>query len=177
MPTYPSRCHSPRFSQFLSCESRDTRSHWKRSCIPSFFDTSLSRVMGYDVLFLCVGFAVPTTVWSLLVDDVVRDGESIQSPLTKILIGFTYNQEMSTSAIDHSLILFKKAYSEHCTIGIVSHKSNNSTLPMSRIIAFESSLNGLWTFCKSARSGESWENNPLEFHWLTVNFVQSSVLW
>ena len=136
LPTYPSRCHSPRFSQFLSCESRDTRSHWKRSCIPSFFDTSLSRVMGYGMLFLCVGFAVPSTVGSLFLDDVVRDGESIQSPLTKILIGFTYNQEMSTSAIDHSLILLDKA----------SHNSNSSTLPMSRIIAFESSLCGLWTF-------------------------------
>ena len=44
-----------------------------------------------------------------------------------------FNQEMSTSAMD----------SEHCTFGVVSHSSNNSTLPMSRIITFASSLNGV----------------------------------
>ena len=34
---------------------------------------------------------------------------------------------MSTSAIDHSLISKKGKHSEHCTFGIVSHNSNNST--------------------------------------------------
>ena len=51
--------------------------------IKILFDTSLPRVVGHKMLFLCVGFAVPSTVGSLLLDDVVRDGESIQSPLTK----------------------------------------------------------------------------------------------
>ena len=78
--------------------------------IKILFDTSLPRVVGHKMLFLCVGFAVPSTVGSHLLDDVVRDGESIQSPLTQILTGFAFNQEMSTSAIDHSLILIKKAF-------------------------------------------------------------------
>ena len=73
-------------------------------------DTSLSRVVGHEMLFLCVGFAMPSTVGSPLLDDVVRDGESIQSPLTKLLTGFAFNQEMSKSAIDHSLIPIKKAF-------------------------------------------------------------------
>ena len=73
-------------------------------------DTSLPRVVGHKMLFLCLGFAVPSTVGSLLLNDVVRDGESIQSPLTKNLTGFAFNQEMSTGAIDHSLIPIKKAF-------------------------------------------------------------------
>ena len=78
--------------------------------IKILFDTSLPRVVDHKMLFLCVGFAVPGTVWSHLLDDVVRDGESIQSPLTKMLTGFAFNPEMSTSAIDHSLIPIKKAF-------------------------------------------------------------------
>ena len=66
--------------------------------------------MGHDVLFLCVCFAVPSTVGSLLLDDVVRDGESIQSPLMKIWGWFAFSQETSTSGINSSLIPMKK----HC---------------------------------------------------------------
>ena len=77
--------------------------------IKILFDTSLPRVVGHEMLFLCVGFAVPSTVWSPLLDDAVRDGDSIQSPLTKILTGFAFNKEMSTSATDHSLIPIEKA--------------------------------------------------------------------
>ena len=73
------------------------------------FDTSLPRVVGHKMLFLCVGFAVPSTMGSPLLDDEVRDRESIQSPLTKILAGFATNQEVSAGAIDHSLIPIKKA--------------------------------------------------------------------
>ena len=95
-------------------------------------DASLPRVVGHEVLFLCFGFAVPNTVVSLLLDDVVRDGENIQSPLSKKnLAGFAFNQEMSTIAIDHSLIPKKKAF--WAFFGIVSHNSNNFTLPNSRI--------------------------------------------
>ena len=35
----------------------------------------------------------------------------------------------------------------------------------------------LLDFVAKLQRGESWESIPLEFHWLTVNFVQSSVLW
>ena len=76
--------------------------------IKNIFDTSLPRVVGHEMLFLCVGFAVPSTVGSPLLDDVVRDGESIQSPLTKILTGFAFFQELFTSAIDDSMTPIKK---------------------------------------------------------------------
>ena len=56
------------------------------------------------MLFLCLSFAVPSTTKSLLLDDAVLDWESIQSPLINTLAGFTFLQEMSTSAIDNSLI-------------------------------------------------------------------------
>ena len=72
------------------------------------FNTSLPRNVGHKMLFLCVGFAVPSTAGSLLLDDVVRNWESIQSPLTKILTGFAFNQEVSADAIDHSLIPIEK---------------------------------------------------------------------
>ena len=78
--------------------------------IKFLFDTSPPRIVGYEVLFLCFSFAVPSTMGSHLLNDVVRDGESIPSPLVKILAGFAFNQEMSTSAIDHSLIPIEKAF-------------------------------------------------------------------
>ena len=55
-----------------------------------------------------------------------------------------------------------------CTFGIVSHNSKNSILPISRIIAFESSLNGLLTFfaCKLAWSASRWG-------WLSIFFTSS----
>ena len=34
-----------------------------------------------------------------------------------------------------------------------------------------------WTMWLSSKCGESWEDVPLEFHWLTINSVQSSVFW
>ena len=76
----------------------------------NFFDTSLPRVVGHEMLFLCLTVAVPSTTKSLLSDDVVRDWGSIQSPLVKIVAGFAFNQGMSTSAIDNSLITKTKAF-------------------------------------------------------------------
>ena len=75
------------------------------------FDTSPRRVVGHEMLFLCLNFAVPSTTKSLLFDDVVLDSESVQSPLMNMLAGYTLFQEMSTSAIiDNSLIPIKKAF-------------------------------------------------------------------
>ena len=37
------------------------------------FDTSLPRVVGYEMFFLCLSFAVPSTTRSSLLDDVVVD--------------------------------------------------------------------------------------------------------
>ena len=107
VPTCPSRCTSPRSSQFLSCESRYV------AIVNSFkflFDTSPPRIVGYEVLLLCFSSTVPSTTRSPLLNDVVRDCESIQSPLVKMSAGFAFSQEMSTSAIDYSLIPTKKAF-------------------------------------------------------------------
>ena len=60
--------------------------------------------MGYEVLLLCFSFTVPSTTRSLLLDHIVRDIESIQSPLANILIGFAFSQEMSTGAVNYALI-------------------------------------------------------------------------
>ena len=111
VPTCPSRCTSPRSSQFqvANHNALDLVGTIVNS-IKILFDTSLPRVVGHEMLFLCLSFAVPSTTSSLLLDDVVRDGESIQSPSTEILNGFAFNQEMSTSAMDHSLIPIKKAF-------------------------------------------------------------------
>ena len=66
--------------------------------------------MDYKMLFLCFSSAMPSTSRSPLLDNVVLDWESVQSPLVKMLAGFTFFQEMSTSAIDHYLIPTKKAF-------------------------------------------------------------------
>ena len=41
--------------------------------IKILFDTSLPRVVGHEMLFLCFSFAVPSTTRSSLLDDVVRN--------------------------------------------------------------------------------------------------------
>ena len=78
--------------------------------IKILFDTSLPRVVGEEMLFLCLSFALPSTTRTPLSDEVVRDWQSIRSPLVKMLAGFAFNQEMSTSALDYSLIPIKKAF-------------------------------------------------------------------
>ena len=55
------------------------------------WDTSPWRIVGQEMLFLCVSFAVRSTTRSLFSDDVVRDWKSIQSPLEKTLAGFAFN--------------------------------------------------------------------------------------
>ena len=96
----------------LFCESRNFKIFLK-AIVNSFqflFETSPPRIMGHEMLFLCISFAVPSTTRSPLLDDVVLDWESIQSPLVKKLAGFTFFEEMSTSALDNSLIPIKKAF-------------------------------------------------------------------
>ena len=78
--------------------------------IKNHIETSPPRIVGHEMFFLCLSFAVPSTTRSHLLDDVILDWEGIQSPLVKMLAGFTFSQEMSTSAIDYSLIPMKKAF-------------------------------------------------------------------
>ena len=108
VPLYPFRCTSPRSSQFRVANHGIMDLVGNDRSIIILSDTSLPRVVDHDVLFLCVCFAVPSTVGSLLLDDVVRDGESIQSPLMKIWAWFAFSQETSTSGINSSLIPMKK---------------------------------------------------------------------
>ena len=111
VPIYPLRCTSLRSSQFwvayhdiLDLVGNDREFHQN-----SFWYIS-PRVVGHEMLFLCLSFAVPSTTRSLHSDYAVRDWESTQSPLVKILAGFAFNQEMSAKAIDHSPIPIKKAF-------------------------------------------------------------------
>ena len=57
--------------------------------------------------------------------------------------GWIRFQPRDVHKCNRSLLDSNRRHSEHCTFGIVSHNSNNSTLLISRTIAFESSLNGL----------------------------------
>ena len=107
----PSRCTSPQSANFWVAN----HDMWisLEAIVNSFkflFETSLSSIVGYEMLFLCFGFNVPSTSTSPLGNNVVLHWESIQSPWVKILAGFTFFQEMSTSAIDNSLIPIKKAF-------------------------------------------------------------------
>ena len=47
---------------------------------------------------------------SPLPDDFVRDSENIQLPSVKMLAGFIFSQEKSTSATNFSLVPIKKAF-------------------------------------------------------------------
>ena len=77
----------------------------------TLFDTSPPSIMGYEVLLPVLQFfSMPSTMRSPLLDDIVRDWENIQLLSVKMSAGFAFNQEMSTSAIDHSLIPIKKAF-------------------------------------------------------------------
>ena len=118
MPTYPFRWISARSSQFF--ELRITiYLVSKKTIVNSFvmfflavnsFATSLPRVEGDMVLFLCFSFTVPSTMGSPLLGHVVRERESIQSPVVKFFFW----------------IRFQPRGVRKCN---VSRNSNNSTLP------------------------------------------------
>ena len=100
----------------------------------NYFAPSFPRVVGHIVLFLCLSFAVPSTMRSLLLDYVV--------------LGYIFGWISFLSRDVHKcnkLILDsnKESILSIALLGMVSHNSNNSTLPSSRIIAFELLLNGL----------------------------------
>ena len=104
------------------------------------FAASLPRIPSLMELFLFFDIAMSSTMSRSFLSHVVRDRECIQSKFVTLYSGFDFNQELSTGAVDNSLIPIEKT--ENCSFGIVSHNSNNSTLPKSRII-FELLLNGL----------------------------------
>ena len=78
----------------------------------------------------------------VLLYHVVRDRECIQPQFVQLSPGFAVNQALSASAVHNSLIPIKKTV-RTLYFWYRSHNSNNSTLPNSRIISFESLLNGL----------------------------------
>ena len=128
-----------------SCESRNLESFRKRSWITwkPLFDTTLSCIMGDELLLLCFSFTMTIAMRSPLV---WWHSSGLRG--RPIAIGGDVGWIHFLSRDVHKcskpfLDSIKKRHSEHCTLGIVSHNSNNSTLPMSRIIFFDFSLNGL----------------------------------
>ena len=101
--------HVSSVQPILSCESRSVEFFFfSETIVNSFkflFETSPSSIVGYEF-----SSAVPSTSRSPLLDNVVLDWESIQPPLLKMLAGFTFFEEMSTSAKDNSFIPIKKAF-------------------------------------------------------------------
>ena len=108
----------------------------------NFLAASLPRIPGYTVLFSFFGFAMSSTMTASFLYHVVRDRECVQSLFFKLSSGFAVNQELFANAVHNSLIPIKKT-ERTLYFWKVSHNSNNSTLPDSRIIAFELLLNGL----------------------------------
>ena len=74
----------------------------------NFLAASLPRIPGFLVLFLFFSFSMSSTVTTPFLDHVVRDREFIQSQFVKLSSGFAFNQELSASAVDNSLIPTKK---------------------------------------------------------------------
>ena len=107
-----------------------------------FLTASLPRIPGLMVIFLFFGLAMSSTMSRSFLYHAVRDRECIQSKFVKLSSGYAVNQALSAIAVQNSLIPIKKTVRTlyFCT---VSHNSNNSTLPNSRIIVFEFLLNGL----------------------------------
>ena len=70
----------------------------------NFLEASLPSIPGNMVLFLFFGFAMSSTMTAPFLDHVVRDRECIQSQLVKLSSGFAFNQKLSASAGDNSLI-------------------------------------------------------------------------
>ena len=68
----------------------------------NFLATSLPRIPGHMVLPCRAPWATP------FLDRVVRATECIQSWFVTLSSGFAFNQEMSESAVDHSLIPIEK---------------------------------------------------------------------
>ena len=100
------------------------------------FAASRPHILSYWVLSLFFSFAVSSTTTTPFLDHVVREREGIQSQFMKLSSVFACNQELSANAVDNSLISTKKTVGT-CFFGVISHDLNNSTLPNSRIMAFE----------------------------------------
>ena len=104
-----------------------------------FLAASLPLIPGYMVLFLYFGLALSSTMSRSFLYHVVRDRECIQSLSVKKFFGIRCKSSIVRKCSTRSLDSNK----EDSTFGVVSHNSNDSTSPNSRIISFGSLLNGL----------------------------------
>ena len=111
-----------------------------------FPTASLPRIPSHVVFSLYFGLAVSSTMGSAFLDQVVQDRDCIQSLFVELSSGFAVNQALSASARKCSTQVLgsnKENIGNVVLFDVVSHNSNNSTLPNSRIISFDSLLNGL----------------------------------
>ena len=66
--------------------------------------------MGNKVLSLFFSLPITIAMRSPFLNDIVRDGENILSPLVKMSAGFIFSQKMPTSAVNDALMPVKKAF-------------------------------------------------------------------
>ena len=76
--------------------------------VNSFCSISSTHSKLYGTLSV-LRFCRVNTMATPFLDHFVRDRDSIQSQFTKLSSGFDFNQELSASAIDNSLIPIKKS--------------------------------------------------------------------
>ena len=116
----PSQCTFLQSSQFWAA-NHDTPnppgSHREFLQI-SFWDISSARCGPHGALFCASDLPCRAHRGCSFLDYVALEWESIQSPLVQMLAGFAFNQEMSTSATDHSMIPIEKTlrtlHFRHC---------------------------------------------------------------
>ena len=112
VPIYPLRCTSPRSSQYwvanhdiLDVVGSDRELHQI-----SFWDISSAHCGPQKCSFCASVLPCRAPRGRPFFNDVLLDWESIQSPWVTFFAGFAFLWEMSTSAIDYSLIPIKKAF-------------------------------------------------------------------
>ena len=116
-----------------------------------FLTASLPRIPSQVVLFLYFGLAMSSTISRSFLYHVVRDRECIKSQFVELSSGFAVKSSIVSKCSPQFLDSKKDDIENIVLLAIVSHNSNNSTLPNSRIIAFESLLMGCRRYSAASR--------------------------
>ena len=105
--------------------------------------------MGDEVLLLCFNFTMTIAMKSHLLDDVRSVLREYPIAIGEDVGWIHFLSRDAHKCSERCLnstkegILSIALWEFHCTLGIVSHNSNSSTLPMSRIIFLDFSMDGL----------------------------------